>query len=137
MEEALAGRKRHLALDTDWVTALNVIWGFVACALIGLALTWSTLHGSFKASPPSWSTPLFAALLIYMGIKIKDSGMLFKIGTLVFAIGPISQIVLWLLRASVETYFINALFVRWIYALVCFGCCAYAIYWFKTKIRYV
>ena len=135
MAESLTEPKRRMALDTDWLTALNVICAFVACGLIGTALMWTTLQGSVKVSHPSWATPLFAGLLIY--VAVKDSGKVFRTAVLVFAIGPVSRIVLWLLRASIETQLINEIFVRWVYVLLSFAGCAYSVYWFKTKIRHV
>jgi len=135
MVEALPTVKKRLALDTDWLTALNAISGFVFCVLIGVVLTWSTLRGSFKASAPSWSTPLFAALLIY--VALRDIGKPFKTAVLVFDIGPVSRTVLWLFRASEQTQFINEIFVRLIYVILCFAGGAYTIYWFKKKIKHV
>jgi hypothetical protein len=133
--QALPTAKKRLALDTDWLTALSALSGFLVCVLTGVALTWSTLRGSFKASAPSWSTPLLAAMLIY--VALRDSGKPFKTAVLVYAIGPVSRTVLWLFRTSDETQFINEIFIRWIYVILCLAGCVYTIYWFKTKIRYV
>lgn len=133
MSESISTPRKRLALDTDWLTALNAVLGAIVCAAIGTGLAWSTLHGSVRPGRASWNTPIFAALLIYIAVK-GESGKLFKTSVLVFAIGPISGTVLWIARASDQTLLANAVFVRWIYVMLCFACCIYTIYWFKTKL---
>jgi len=135
MAESLTGPKKHLALDTDWTSAAGAVSGFVMCAFLGVATTWMTLQGTFKAASPSWWTPLLAGSIIYCGITISDK--LFKTAVFVFAIGPVSRMILWSLRASAETRWINEVFVRWIDTVLYFGVCVYIVFWFGSKTRHV
>jgi hypothetical protein len=135
MSESLTEPKKHLALDTDWTSAAGAVGLFVICAFLGAATSWGTLRGTFKAGSPSWSTPLFAGWIIYCGIKISDK--LFKTAAFVFAIGPVSRVILWSLRASTETRWTNEIFVRWIDTVLYFGVCVYVVFWFGSKIRHV
>jgi hypothetical protein len=120
MAEFSAEPKRRLALDTDWRSAAGAVW---------------VLRGTFRAGSPSWWTPLFAGGMIYCGITISDK--LFKTAVFVFAIGPVSRMILWSLRASSETRWINEIFVRWIDTALCFGVCVYVVHWCVSKIRHV
>ena len=135
MAEVLPEPKKHLALDTDWLSAMGAVCGFFIAGSLGAAFVWMTVRGTFKVTSPSWLAPLVAATLIYAGIRTSEK--LFKIAFFVFAIGPVSRIVLWLARASNETRLINEIFVRWIDTALFFAACVYVIYWFKTKVRYV
>jgi hypothetical protein len=135
MADSLAKSKKYLALDTDWTSAGGAVAAFVVCAFLGVATSWMTLLGTFKASSASWWTPLFAGWIIYFGVSISDK--LFKTGAFVFAIGPLSRMILWSLRASTETRWINEIFVRWIDTALCFGVCVYVCFWFGSKIRHV
>src|SRR5579872_2671228 len=135
MAESLTEPKKHLALDTDWTSAGGAVVAFVMCGLLGVGTSWMTLQGTFKASSPVWWTPLFAGAIIYSGISISDKR--FKVAAFVFAIGPLSRMILWSLRASTETRWINEFFVRWIDTALYFGVCVYVVFWFGSKIRHV
>jgi len=135
MAESLTEPKKHLALDTDWTSAASAVSIFVICALLGMATGWATLRGTFRAVSPSWWTPLFAGWIIYCGITISDK--LFKTAAFVFAIGPVSRLILWFLRASTETRSINEIFVRWIDTVLYLGVCVYVVFWFGSRIRHV
>lgn len=114
---------------------MGAVFGFLMAAFMGTAFAWTIVREPFKVTPTSWSTPLLAALFIYSGIKITEK--FFKIACFVFAVGPVSRIVLWLAQASNETRLINEIFIRWIDTALFFAACVYVIYWFSTKIRYV
>jgi hypothetical protein len=135
MAESLTEPKKHLGLDTDWTSAVVAVVAFFICGFLGVATSWITLRGTFKASSPSWWTPLFAGSIIYTGISISDK--LFKTAAFFFAMGPLSRMISWLLRASTETRWINEIFVRWIDTALCFGVCVYIVHWFVSKIRHV
>jgi hypothetical protein len=134
MAGAMTEPQKHLALDTDWRSAILAVWGFFIFAFFGVGITWMTLQARFDVTLVSWWTPLIAACLIYLGVH---SETWLRVGALVLAIGPVSRIILWLARASHETQFINEEFVRWIDSALFFAGCVYVIYWFKTKIRHV
>jgi hypothetical protein len=135
MAESSTEPKRRLALDADWTTAAGAVLVFVMCAFLGVATSWMTLRGTFKAALPSWWTLLIAGGIIYCGITTSDK--LFKTAAFVFAIGPASRMILWSLRASPETRWINEVFVRWIDTGVYFGICVYVVIWFGSRIRHV
>jgi len=135
MAESLTAPKKHLALDTDWTSAGVAVAAFVMFGFLGAATSWMTLRGTFKALPPSWWTPLFAGGIIYFGISISDK--LSKTAAFVFAIGPLSRMILWSLRASTETRWINEIFVRWIDTALYFAVCIYIVLWFGSKVRHV
>ena len=135
MAESLTEPKKHLALDTDWLSALGAIWLFCLFAFFGAGTIWMLLRGTLKPTPVSWVTPLLAGTSIYFGIRIPEK--LFKIAAFVFAIGPVSRIILWLVGASTDTWLINEIFIEWIFALWCLAACIYVIYWFRTKITHV
>jgi hypothetical protein len=131
----MAEPKKHLALDTDWTSAAGAVGLLLMCALLGVVTASMTLRGHFKAALPSWSTPLLAGSIIYCGITISDK--LLKTAVFVFAIGPVSRMILWSFRASAETRWINEIFVRWIDTVLYFSVCVYVVFWFRSKIRYV
>jgi hypothetical protein len=135
MAESLAEPKKHLALDTDWTSAIVAVSAFVIFGFLGVATSWMTLRGTFKGLPPFWWTPLFAGGIIYLGISISDR--LSKTVVFVFAIGPLSRMILWSLQASTETRWINEIFVRRIDTVLYFGVCVYVVFWFGSKIRHV
>jgi hypothetical protein len=135
MAESLTEPKKHIALDTDWTSGVGAVGLFVIFAFLGAATSWGTLLGTFKAPSPSWWTLLFAGWIIYCGVKI--SGKAFKTAAFDFAIGPVSRMLLWSLRASTETRWINEIFVRWIDTALYFSVCVYVCFWFGSKIRHV
>jgi hypothetical protein len=135
MTDSITEPKRHLALDTDWASAVAAACSFVICALLGTATTWMILRGHFGAASPSWWTLLLAGSSIYCGISISDKFA--RTAVFVFAIGPISRVILWFLRASAETRWTNEIFVRWIDTVLYFGVCIYVVFWFTSKVRRV
>lgn len=92
MAQAMTEPRKHLALVTDWLTALNVSFGLLFSILAAVGLTWSLLHTAIKAVSLSWSSPFLAAFLIYLAVK--DSNRVFRASLIIFAAGPISHIVL-------------------------------------------
>jgi hypothetical protein len=135
MSESLIQPRKQLALDTDWGSAVVAVWAFFLCALFGTVTGVFTLKNRFHVSSVHWWTPLFAAWVIYIGLSFPER--LLKISAFVFSIGPISRIILWLVRASSETRLTNEIFVRWIDTALYFAGCIYVVWWFKSKVRYV
>lgn len=135
MAGAITEPEKHLALDTDWLTALNVSFGLFFSILAVVGMTWSLLHTAIKAVAPSWSSPFLAAFYLYLGVR--DSNRILRGTLFVLAIGPLSHIALWLFRASTETRVLNEVFIRCSWIGLCVVGCVYAIHWFSTKIKYV
>ena len=135
MAELLTQPKKHLALDTDWQTALGMAAFFFICAVTALGSIRMALQGSFSVPDIGWATPLLAVACLYFACATPDR--LLRLAAVVFAVGPISRTMLWLLHASKETQLINLFFVRWIDLGLFLGGCVYAIYWFRKKVTYV
>ena len=133
--ESLTQPKKHLALDTDWVSLMSAVLAFLIFLLLGTGMTWVTLSGRFRVSSATWWTPLFATFLLYVSAKAPDKVV--RIGALILAIGPLSEIILWLCRASYQTKLINEVFVRWIDSVLYFAVCGYTLYRVKSKITHV
>jgi hypothetical protein len=135
MAESVTEPKKHLALDTDWRTAVGMVAFFFICAFFALGTAWVTLRGTFKVPSSPWLTLALLASGIYFAVVCRERS--FRIAILVFAIGPVFRIVLLISHASAETLNINELFVRWIHSGLYLAGCVYAIYWFKSKVRHV
>jgi hypothetical protein len=135
MSDLIKEPGKNLALRTDWLTALAALGAFLFFALLAFAMIWVTLRGTFKVNSPTWWTAPFAAFILYLGIK--SSERLFRIGVLLLAFGPVSRIVLWLMRASYQARLTDEIFVRWIDSALYFAVCVYIIYWFRMKITHV
>lgn len=135
MTGSLTEPKKHLALDTDWTSAVAAVCGFFIFSFLSVGKIWMTLRGPLPVPKVGWLTPVVAGMYIYFGIGLKER--LFKTACFVVAIGPVSRILLWLVRASPETQLVNAVFVTWIDIALYLGACTYIVYWFKTKVRHV
>jgi len=135
MVELVPEPKKHLAFDTDWASALVAAGGLVILAFLGAGTIWMTLRGTLPVPKVGWSTPLLAAFIIYCAIVVPDKFL--KTVCYVLAVGPISRMLLWVLRASPETQLMNAIFTRWIDSGLCLGICAYILFWFKAKVTHV
>jgi len=135
MNEIATESKKHLALDTDWFSAVGAVCGFLILAFLCGGTAWMTLHRHFKVTPVSWMTVLLLAFLIYIAIGTRTK--LLRTVVLVFAIGSASRVLLWAIGASYETRLVNEVFTKWLDCVVYFAICVYVIHWFKTKIRYV
>jgi hypothetical protein len=135
MAESLTEPKKHLALDMDWASALGAVSAFFLCAFLAVATTWMTLRASFSVTSPSWWTPVFAAGLIYAGFSVPERK--WRFGIFFFCIGPVSRIVLWLMKTSYQTRLTNEIFVRWIDSALYGAICVYIICGFRTKITHV
>jgi phosphatidylserine synthase len=135
MSESLASPKKHLALDTDWMSGVVAAFGFFICALLGVGIVWTTVRGTFHAGLPSWRTALLAAGFIWLGARESDRS--FRI--LMFSLAGVKtlRLILWLSGASNQTLVINEVLARWIESGLYLAICVYVAYWFKTKIRYV
>jgi len=135
MVESATAPKKHLALDTDWMSATMAICAFLIFGLLGAGMAWRMLQGKVDAGSVTWWAPLFAAGLIYLGVESRDK--VFRVAVLVFAIGPASRTALWLARSSTETRVINEAFVAWLDIGLFFGICVYVTHWFKAKLTHV
>jgi hypothetical protein len=135
MPELLTEPTKHLVLDTDWLTAISMIGLFFLCLFLAMGMAWTTLRGTFKVGDVSWLTPLLVGMLVYGALVVPDRS--FRIAICVYAVGPVSHVVLWMMRASSGARLVNELFVRWIDSGVYLAGCVYAVYWFRRKITYV
>jgi hypothetical protein len=135
MDDPLRGSKTRLALDPDWRSALGMLWLFLLFTFFAVGTAGKTSRGSFTVPAVGWLTVLLAVVCIYFGVVLPDRR--FKIAAFVASVGPVSRILLLLLKATSETKLINTLFVRWIDAGLYFAGAVYAVYWFGKKITHV
>lgn len=135
MVESGTAPKKHLALDTDWMSAVIALCALIGFGLLGAAMVWTMLQGKLSVGAVTWWTPLLAAGFIYSAIEFRDK--LFRVAALICSIGPVSRTALWLGRASAQTRLTNEIFVRCIDIGLFFGLSIYAVYWLKTKLRHV
>lgn len=135
MVDAFAESKKHLALDTDWTSAVLAVCAFFVFGFLGVGMIWLTSRGTLPVPKVGLLTPLVAGLCIYFGVVLKARAV--KAACFIVAIGPVSRMLLWLLGASPGTQLTNAMFIRGLDIALYVGVCVYIVYWFKTKIRYV
>ena len=135
MGESTAASKKHLALDTDWMSAAIAVCAIFAFGLLGAAMVWTMLHREVSSRSVTWWTPLLAAGFIYLAMESRDK--LFRVVIVIYTIGPVSRTALWLARASAPTLFMNEILVQWMDTGLYFAICIYAVYWLLTKIRHV
>jgi len=135
MTETLTQPKKHLALDMDWASFMGAVFFFLIFLLFSFAKIWVTLHGRITVLSVAWWTPLFAAFLVCLVVRAEDKAV--RVGAFVFAVGPLSRIILRLCRASCDTRLVNEIFVRWIEAALYTAICGYVPYWVVSKVRHV
>jgi len=135
MADAAAAPKKHLALDTDWMSAVIALCAIFIFGLLGTGTAWMILQGKPAVVSFAWWTPLIAVGCIYSAVVLRDKRL--RIVLLIDVIGPLSRTVLWLARGSADTQLANEIFVRWIDTGLYLAICAYAVYWLKTKLRHV
>jgi len=135
MVELVPEPKKHLALDTDWASAMVAVGSFLVFAFLGTGTIWMTLRGTLPVPKVEWSTPILAAVIIYIAIRVPDKFI--KVVCFVFVVGPVSRMLLWLVHASADTQLVNAIFTRWIDSGLYLSICVYILFWFKTKVTHV
>jgi hypothetical protein len=135
MAESLAEPKKHLALDTDWGAALGMASLFVVCSLLAVRDLSGIVRGTQPGLTITWQTFLVLALYIFYSCTAPDRRV--RIACMVVAMGPISRILLHILRTPVDTQLANAAFLRVMNLMVFVGACVYVSWWFSSKIRYV
>ena len=135
MAEPPAEPKKHLALDTDWGSAVGMALLFFLCALATIGRTMQMLHAHWSPEPVTWQTWFVLAMYAWCAFWVRERRI--QIVCLLVAVGPASRVLLWLTRASIETQLANAAFTQSIGGLLFLGTCIYIIWWFKSKIRHV
>jgi|HubBroStandDraft_5_1064220.scaffolds.fasta_scaffold599794_2 hypothetical protein len=137
MSESLTEPKKHLALDTDRGSAAGMILLFVMCGLFAATTASRIVHGTQPtvSASISWRTWFLLVLcpLWFFGTRER----LLRILCLVVAIGPVSRVLLWLLKAPLDTLIANVAFLRVIDLMLFVAVCVYIPCWFKSKVRHV
>ncbi len=137
MAELAQEPKKHLALDTDRGSAVAMIILFAVCALSAATTMLKIVH---RSQPVVSGTIHWQTWLVLGTCPVYFFGMrerLLRIICVVIAVGPVSRVLLWLLKAPLDTLIANAAFLRVIDLMLYVGVCVYAPYWFKSKIRHV
>ena len=137
MAELVQEPKQHLALDTDRGSAVAMVILFAICALSAATTMLKIVHRSqpFVSGTIPWQTWLVLAMCPVWFFGTRER--LLRIICVAIAIGPLSRVLLWLLKAPADTLIANAAFLRVIDVMLYVGVCVYAPYWFKSKLRYV
>ena len=137
MAESLTEPKKHLALDTDVVSVVAMAIVFAMSALLAVTTMLRIVHRvqPVVSATISWQTWLLLVLcpLYFFGLRER----LLRIICAVFAIGPVSRVLLWLLKAPPDTLIANVAFLRVIDLMLYVFGCIYIPYWFRSKLRYV
>jgi len=135
MAESVTEPKTHLALDTDWRTAVSMASLLLVCALLTISRVRQILHGHWSPGRLVWQTWVVLAMCAWCAIRVRERRV--QIVCLLVAVGPASRVLLWLAHASIETQLANAAFTQTIGGFLFLGTCIYVVWWFKSKIRHV
>ncbi|MCU1299284.1 MAG: hypothetical protein JWO91_3562 [Acidobacteriaceae bacterium] len=93
------------------------------------------LHRNWPVKSVGWYTWIFRGESGWFFLNVKERHVRFL--CIVAAVGPASRILLWALKAGIDTQQANAAFLKLIELMFEIGGCSYAIWWFWSKITYV
>ena len=135
MTDEVTEPKTHLALDTDWMTALFTAACFVLCLLISLATIRQVLIAAPVKVRVTWDTWFLFWGSAWFAIQVKERTTKFGCISLSIVFG--SRLVLMLVHASFQIQILNAEIMRVVELLVEIGICCYLANWFKQRTRRV
>jgi hypothetical protein len=130
-----SGMKKHLALDTDWVSATAMVCLFLISAMLLAGNIWRADHGRVALERVSWDTWILLGICAWFFVLAKQRDVRYATGLL--ALSPVSRVILWAVHASVETQLVNAAFLSVINVILFAGVCGYVVWWFGSKVRHV
>ena len=135
MTDEVTEPKAHLALDTDWMSAVLMAFCFVLCLVISAATTRQVLIGASVKVRVTWDTWFLFLGSAWLAIQVRER--ITRFGCLLFSIVFGSRLVLTLVHASFQIQILNAEIMRVVELLVDVGICCYVANWFKQRIRRV
>ena len=125
--------KTHLALDTDWMTAILAAFSFLLCLLTVVATTRQVLIGSPAKVQVTWDTWFLFLAFGWLALQVRDR--ITKSGCVLLSIVFGSRLVLALVRVSLQVQVLNAQILRVVELVVMMALCYYLARWFKQRIR--
>lgn len=127
--------KKHLALDTDGLTASLFAVCFVFCLLsIGFTVR-NIVAGTPVAEKITWDTVFSFLAFAWLAIRSPERMERFGCGLLSAVFG--SRLVLWALHVSTQIQILNAHVMRIVALVVMTGFCLYIAHWFKGRMKQV
>jgi len=125
--------KPHLALNTDWITAVFMAFCFVLCLLTIVSTTRHVLIGSPVEVKISWETVFLFIAFGWLALQMQERVTRFGCVLLSIALG--SRLVLALVHSSLQIQLLNAQIMRVVELIVMIGFCYYLARWFKEHVR--
>jgi|SRR5579864_1593752 len=135
MTDGATETKTHLALDTDWMTALFTGACFVLCLLVSVATTRQVLTAAPVKTGVTWDTWFLFLGSAWLAIQVKERIM--RSGCIFWSIVFGSRLVLVLAHGSFRLQILNAEIMRVVELLVDIGICCSLANWFRQRIRRV
>jgi hypothetical protein len=139
MVESTTAPKKHLALDTDWTSAVTMVLLFIFCALFTALSAYSIFYRHHSAERITWRTWVMVGMAAWLFVSVRTSEHKSQIRAVIalMSVGPVSRIVLRIVHATVETQLANDAIVRVIDGLLFAGLGLSVLWWFKSKSRHV
>jgi hypothetical protein len=135
MTEASTAKKKQLMLDTDWLSAVGMVLWFLICSMFLTGAAIKIAHGHWRPSSVSWHTWLALGACGWLFFQVKERHI--RLVSIVFAVGPVSRILLKAFHANIDTQLANSAFLQVIELMLYIGGCGYAVWWFQSKIKHV
>ena len=135
MTDEVTEPKTHLALDTDWMTALFTAACFVLCLLFSVATVRQVLIAAPVKVHVTWDTWFLFLGSAWFAIQVKERRA--RLGCILLSIVFGSRLVLMLVHASFQIQILNAEIMRVVEVLVEVGIYCYLANWFKQRTRRV
>jgi hypothetical protein len=133
MTEKVTEPKMHLALDTNWMTAVFMAFCFVLCLLTIASTTRHVLIGSPVEVKISWETAFLFVAFGWLALQMRER--ITKFGCVLLSIVLGSRLILALFHSSLEVQTLNAQIMRVVELVVMIGFCYYLARWFKQRVR--
>ena|ERR1700693_3736686 len=136
MEEVKTGSRKHLTVDSDWITAVVTLVMLLFLLLAALGTGWRVVRGApFHQTQISWYQAPAILLGIYIVFSVKDRA--FRWGIALMLLSAFSRIALLLLHASVATQALNGMVMRAVDLMIYIGGMIYLLHWFWARARHV
>jgi hypothetical protein len=127
--------KKHLALDTDWMTALFAAVCFMFCLMSVVVTTKRVLTGAPVQMQVTWDTVFALLAFTWLAFQTQERVAKFGCGLLSLVFG--SRLILKVVHCSDQIQALNGQIMRVVELLVTVGFCFYLGLWFKQRIRRV
>jgi hypothetical protein len=123
----------HLALDTDWMTAVLAAICFAFCLLTLVATGRRVVINAPVQLQVTWDTVFLFLAFTWLAIHVRERITRFGCGLLSVVFG--SRLILAVVHASPQIQVLNGQIMRVVDLVVTVGFCLYLIFWFKQRIK--